>query len=509
MQMEEMLILESRLASGKIDIHPKARKTRSRTDSTEISESSCSTSSTSKSLEPCSSFKSPSTEPFESKYQLERARNAALCSRLQTLCGNIHVVCRVRPVLERISAIRIVSASDVAIHLSSNTQISPNESSYWKTFSFDRVFGPMETQAQLFSHVEPIAQSVVDGYNACIFAYGQTGSGKTYTMQGTDQNPGVNHRILEYLMTASDGFRVQLGALEIYNDTLRDLSDNTNTQHLELRQNEDKHIHIAGLQMQSVSTMNQALSILTAYHHNRVCGTTQIHAESSRSHLIVIVQLISIEPPQSVCGKLYLVDLAGSERVKKSCVGGVMLKEAAHINKSLSALADVMEALDKKAAFVPYRNSKLTFLLQDVLQASCKTLMIVNIAPEIDTASETYRSLQLATRARNVVIRKAIRKNPSKHFSAEENTLQTQLDAVTRRNAELQKKLKALGQTQLQCDNAKQLLERRIRELSSKWNAECKQRKCLENAVKRLEMEIQKLQKIERVTRKSGSRSWK
>ncbi|KAG1699589.1 hypothetical protein DVH05_012998 [Phytophthora capsici] len=458
-------------------------------------------------------------EQLARKYLAERTRNASLLSRLQTVCGNIQVFCRVRPIInEELEkawgsklAVNVVNQADLAamdirpdrsfssdsddkIVSNGNMEALANNSS-WKVFTFDRILGPEETQNDVFREVEPIAQSVVEGFKACIFAYGQTGSGKTYTMEGTPSDPGLNYRIINHLFQsvqlrgsiytpesksnedqddemnglhdASDSsvYHVQVGVLEIYNDSLRDLINTSNSKSLEIRHDSASgDICVPDLTMATVSSPQQTIDVLRNAQTNRVTGKTNSNMHSSRSHSIVIVQIskrrpesddidkdpAEFEAEEEGCGKLYLVDLAGSERVKKSNVSGDMLKEAAHINKSLSALADVMEALDKKMAHVPYRNSKLTYLLQDVLNSSCKTVMIVNVGPTIENASETFRSLQLAERVRNIVVgRNQIVKNKkdilsAKKAFAELQSLKQQMQISKRKYMQSQQSVVAL-----------------------------------------------------------------
>jgi kinesin family protein C2/C3 len=456
-------------------------------------------------------------EQLARKYLAERTRNASLLSRLQTVCGNIQVFCRVRPVIsEELEkswgskfAVNVVNQSDLAamdvkpdrafasdadgkMVRNGNMESLANNSS-WKVFTFDRILGPEETQNDVFREVEPIAQSVVDGFKACIFAYGQTGSGKTYTMEGTPSDPGLNYRIINHLFQSiqlrgsiytpapennegqddemdglhgsidSSVYHVQVGVLEIYNDSLRDLINTTNPKALEIRHDSATgDIVVPDLTMATVSSPQQTIDVLRKAQTNRVTGKTNSNQHSSRSHSVLIVQISKRRPESDAadpadfdadeegCGKLYLVDLAGSERVKKSNVSGDMLREAAHINKSLSALADVMEALDKKMAHVPYRNSKLTYLLQDVLNSSCKTVMIVNVGPTIENASETYRSLQLAERVRNIVVgRNQIVKNKkdilsAKKAFAELQSLKQQMQISKRKYMQSQQSVVAL-----------------------------------------------------------------
>lgn len=478
-----------------------------------------------------------SAEQLARKYLAERTRNAQLLSRLQTVCGNIQVFCRVRPIIREelekamgsklsvnvinhsdlaamdIRAERVFGDADSTNDSDAEVDMVEGGSAQWKVFTFDRILGPEETQNDVFREVEPIAQSVVDGFKACVFAYGQTGSGKTYTMEGTPSDPGLNYRVVNHIFqsitlkgavynaadreydadgdAAMDGddiesdlptesssssktpdalFRVQVGVLEVYNDTLRDLVDTTNFKALEIRHDSSTgDICVPELTMTTVSSPEQTIEVLRKAQANRVTGRTDVHMHSSRSHSIVIVEISKRryltrtdedapeEDEVEAFGKLYLVDLAGSERVKKSNVSGEMLREAAHINKSLSALADVMEALDKKAAHVPYRNSKLTYLLQDVLNSSSKTVMIVNVGPTFECASETYRSLQLAERVRNIVVgRNAIVKNKkdilsAKKAFAEIQSLKQQAQIAARKLKQAQQTAVAMVSSWLLC----------------------------------------------------------
>ncbi|RHY12572.1 hypothetical protein DYB25_001394 [Aphanomyces astaci] len=359
------------------------------------------------------------------KYLLERKRNAMLLSKLQNVTGNMQVLCRVRPLLAHDPAHK---GPEVAVDVLNLTDVAAMEmkadhvdvDAPWKVFTFDRVLSPHCTQTEVFREVEPMAQAVIDGFKACIFAYGQTGSGKTYTMEGTPSHPGLNYRLLSHMFesvalrgsvvdrpeavasfdVASDRpvYHLQLGVFEIYNDTIRDLLKTNNV--LDIRTDEFGDVGVPALHMETIFHPTHALEVLSQAQKNRASCATNVHGNSSRSHSVVLVQMKSNAGQR---GTLYLVDLAGSERVKVS--GDHALKETAAINKSLSALGDVMEALDKKQAHVPYRNSKLTYALQDVLGSSqCKTVMILNVAPGFTTASETYRSMQFAERARRIVV---------------------------------------------------------------------------------------------------------
>ncbi|KAL4087199.1 hypothetical protein PRIC1_013096 [Phytophthora ramorum] len=509
-------------------------------------------------------------EQLARKYLAERTRNASLLSRLQTVCGNIQVFCRVRPIInEELEkswgsklAVNVVNQSDLAAMdirpdrlFSSNSNGSNGNmdalanNSSWKVFTFDRILGPEETQNDVFREVEPIAQSVVDGFKACIFAYGQTGSGKTYTMEGTPSDPGLNYRIISHVFQSvqlrgaiytpepehnkdlddemnglhsaieSSVYHVQVGVLEIYNDSLRDLINSANPKTLEIRHDSSTgDICVPDLTMKTVSSPQQTIDVLRNAQTNRVTGKTNSNQHSSRSHSVVIVQIskrrpenddserdpADFEAEEEGCGKLYLVDLAGSERVKKSNVSGDMLKEAAHINKSLSALADVMEALDKKMAHVPYRNSKLTYLLQDVLNSSCKTVMIVNVGPTIENASETFRSLQLAERVRNIVVgRNQIVKNKkdilsAKKVFAELQSLKQQMQISKRKYTQSQQSVVALKRDQKnQSEKQSATLQNRLKS----WETQNESLKTQNESLKRLVDDMSSQLKVERETK--------
>ncbi|CAH0515942.1 unnamed protein product [Peronospora belbahrii] len=511
-------------------------------------------------------------EQLARKYLAERTRNASLLSRLQTVCGNIQVFCRVRPIineeLERSwgskLAVNVVNQSDLAamdfrsdrlMPSDSNGKTTSNENmetlannSSWKVFTFDRILGPEETQNDVFREVEPIAQSVVDGFKACIFAYGQTGSGKTYTMEGTPSDPGLNYKVISHVFQSiqlrgaiyapnsdtsenqddemnglhnaaeSSVYHVQVGVLEIYNDSVRDLINTTNKALEICHDSATGDICVPDLTMSTVSSPQQTIDVLRIAQTNRVTGKTNSNMHSSRSHSIVIVQIskrrlehddadkdfADLDVEDEACGKLYLVDLAGSERVKKSNVSGDMLREAAHINKSLSALADVMEALDKKMAHIPYRNSKLTHLLQDVLNSSCKTVMIVNVGPTIENASETFRSLQLAERVRNIVVgRNQIVKNKkdilsAKKAFAELQSLKQQMQISKRKYMQSQQSVVALKRDQKNLSEKQSaMLQNRLRA----WETQNESLKTQNESLKRLVEDVSNQLKAERETK--------
>ncbi|PNY10194.1 kinesin-4-like protein [Trifolium pratense] len=299
-----------------------------------------------------------------SRYQKVLEENRKLYNQMQDLKGNIRVYCRVRPLIGQQNSCGVVgSVEEESISLVTS---SKNGKEVKKTFTFNKVFGPSATQGEVFSDTQPLIRSVLDGFNVCIFAYGQTGSGKTHTMSGpdniTEETVGVNYRALRDLFCL----------LEQRKDTI--------------------HYDIS---VQMLEIYNE---------QNRAVGSTAMNDRSSRSHscLTVHVQGRELSSGNGLRGCIHLVDLAGSERVDKSEVTGDRLKEAQHINKSLSALGDVISALAQKQSHVPYRNSKLTQLLQDSLGGQAKTLMFVHISPEPEALGETISTLKFAERVSTI-----------------------------------------------------------------------------------------------------------
>ncbi|KAJ0014288.1 hypothetical protein Pint_19739 [Pistacia integerrima] len=346
-----------------------------------------------------------------SGYQKVLEENRKLYNQVQDLKGNIRVYCRVRPFLNgqanRASTVDNIEEGNISI----TTQLKYGKEGR-KTFSFNKVFSPAATQAEVFSDTQALIRSVLDGYNVCIFAYGQTGSGKTYTMTGpkelTEEGLGVNFRALSDLFILADqrkdtiSYDICVQMLEIYNEQVRDLlvTDGQNKRY-PFSQN---GINVPDANLVPVSTTSDVLYLMDLGQKNRSVGATAMNDRSSRSHSCVTVHVQGRDLTSGAIlrGSMHLVDLAGSERVDKSEVTGDRLKEAQHINKSLSALGDVIASLAQKNSHVPYRNSKLTQLLQDSLGGQAKTLMFVHISPELDALGETISTLKFAERVATV-----------------------------------------------------------------------------------------------------------
>ncbi|XP_022997938.1 kinesin-like protein KIN-14I isoform X2 [Cucurbita maxima] len=348
-----------------------------------------------------------------SGYHKVLMENRKLYNQVQDLKGSIRVYCRVRPFLSGqsnyVSVVDHIEDGNITVNAPSK------HGKGQRSFSFNKVFGPSATQVGVFADMQPLIRSVLDGYKVCIFAYGQTGSGKTFTMTGpkelTEKSQGVNYRALGDLFLIADQrketyrYDVSVQMIEIYNEQVRDLlvTDGTNKR-LEIRNSSQNGLSVPDASLVSVSSTSDVINLMNLGQRNRAVGATALNDRSSRSHscLTVHVQGKDLTSGAILRGCMHLVDLAGSERVDKSEVTGDRLKEAQYINKSLSALGDVIASLAQKNPHVPYRNSKLTQLLQDSLGGQAKTLMFVHISPEPDAIGETLSTLKFAERVATV-----------------------------------------------------------------------------------------------------------
>ena len=285
---------------------------------------------------------------------------------------------------------------------------------------FDLVLAESATQAQIFEEVRPLATSVMDGYNICIFAYGQTGSGKTYTMEGPPHDRGVNFRVLEEVFTVANhrgadyATELSVSIMEIYNNVVFDLLGGR--RQCKVRFSEDAGVVVEPLVKQGVgSTADVERLLVEAYRHRSVAGT-DMNQHSSRSHCILTLycRTSNTAARSTTAGKLHLIDLAGSERIKASGVEGDRLKESTHINTSLTHLKSVIQGLATRNAHVPYRNSALTSVLQDSLGGNCKCLMFANVSCLTKNAPETLCTMKYAAEARKVEVGK-VTANVTKH----------------------------------------------------------------------------------------------
>eukprot|EP00697_Spironema_sp_BW2_P004201 gnl/Spiro4/15693_TR8438_c0_g1_i1.p1 gnl/Spiro4/15693_TR8438_c0_g1~~gnl/Spiro4/15693_TR8438_c0_g1_i1.p1 ORF type:complete len:1031 (+),score=286.05 gnl/Spiro4/15693_TR8438_c0_g1_i1:63-3155(+) len=349
------------------------------------------------------------------KYKSELNQRKRLYNAIQELKGKIRVFCRCRPMSANELRDGHHDVTSYGTEGSDEISITNPQNDRKTTFEFDHVFHPgNSTQASIFENVEPLVTSILDGYNVCIFAYGQTGSGKTYTMEGPPEDPGINYRTLQNLFDLSSQrapdfqYELTMSILEIYNEQIRDLLSHTGDR-LDIR-HVGNSVEVAGLTSRPVFSLDEVLRVMEEGQSNRSTGRTNMNEHSSRSHCVTSIYATGTNTPTGMksLGKLHLIDLAGSERVGKSEATGDRLKEAQFINQSLSALGDVMSALSQKdRSHIPFRNSKLTHLLQDSLGGSAKTLMFVNISPASYNTVETLCSLNFACHVRTVELGQA------------------------------------------------------------------------------------------------------
>lgn len=387
-----------------------------------------------------------------SGYHKVLEENRKLYNQVQDLKGSIRVYCRVRPFLHGqsnyLSTVDFIEEGTISISTPSKHGKSQ------KTFNFNKVFGPSATQAEVFSDTQPLIRSVLDGYNVCIFAYGQTGSGKTFTMSGpknlTEEGQGVNYRALGDLFLLAEQrrntfrYEVFVQMIEIYNEQVRDLlvADGLNKR-LEIRNSSQTGLNVPDASLIRVTSTSDVIELMNLGHKNRAVGATALNDRSSRSHscVTVHVQGVDLTTGNVLRGCMHLVDLAGSERVDKSEVTGDRLKEAQHINKSLSALGDVISSLAQKNSHVPYRNSKLTQLLQDSLGGQAKTLMFVHISPEPDALGETISTLKFAERVATVELGAAHVNKESSDVKELKEQIASLKAALARKNGGSEQKL--------------------------------------------------------------------
>ncbi|KAI9883130.1 MAG: hypothetical protein M1823_005114 [Watsoniomyces obsoletus] len=373
------------------------------------------------------------------KLRNEESLRRKLHNQVQELKGNIRVFCRVRPSLETEpieDSARIIFPDNDLEHKEIEIHGPEEKSSLGNTiikrnaFSFDRVFSPIHKNDEVFEEISQLVQSALDGYNVCIFCYGQTGSGKTYTMSSNDgMIPRTVHQIYgttQSLREKGWEYRMEGSFVEVYNECLNDLlgrpEEFDNKKKHEIRHDVAKHkTYVSDLTIEVLDSPEKVEGILKRASMNRSVAATKANERSSRSHSVFILRLSgeNTMTGEKSEGTLNLVDLAGSERLSQSGSTGERLRETQNINRSLSCLGDVIGALGQSngggkdgggaggggtGGHVPYRNSKLTYLLQYSLGGNSKTLMFVMISPLQAHLSETLTSLKFATKVHNTHI---------------------------------------------------------------------------------------------------------
>lgn len=332
------------------------------------------------------------------------------------------VAVKCRPLRERERGrdiVRVIESKEVLIldpDLSKDYLDRVQNRTKEKNYCFDHAFGPESTNLEVYTKsISSIIPGIVQGLNVTVFAYGSTGSGKTYTMVGTKGDPGLMVLSLNTVFDLikkdkrSDEFEVTCSYLEVYNEVIYDLLEKSSG-HLELREDPEQGISVAGLRCIKVHSADKILELLNMGNSRRKTESTEVNATSSRSHAVLEIRVKRKRrnkyPNQVLQGKLALVDLAGSERATETNNAGQKLRDGANINRSLLALANCINALGKQQkkglAYVPYRNSKLTRILKDGLSGNSQTVMIATISPADIHYHHTVNTLKYADRAKEI-----------------------------------------------------------------------------------------------------------
>ncbi|KXS99261.1 hypothetical protein AC578_6189 [Pseudocercospora eumusae] len=325
--------------------------------------------------------------------------------------NTIKVVARFRPQ----NKVEAAAGSEPIVDFTSEDTCTINSKEASGSFTFDRIFPTNTQQHDVFDYsIRSTVDDVLAGYNGTVFAYGQTGSGKTYTMMGADINDdatkGIIPRIVEQIFTTimrSDQnieFMVKVSYMEIYMEKIRDLLIPQND-NLAVHEDKQRGVYVKGLGEFYVGSAGEVYTILERGGQARAVASTNMNQESSRSHSIFVIEVTqkNVETGSARSGRLFLVDLAGSEKVGKTGASGQTLEEAKKINKSLSALGMVINALsDGKSNHIPYRDSKLTRILQESLGGNSRTTLIINCSPMSYNDAETLSTLRFGERAKTI-----------------------------------------------------------------------------------------------------------
>ncbi|BFZ19092.1 hypothetical protein BsWGS_22131 [Bradybaena similaris] len=324
--------------------------------------------------------------------------------------SKVKVVVRVRPTLN--------SDGEACVAVTGNKVSIQNlrNKAECLQYEFSSVYDESTTQSDIFNDcVQPLLNSTLKGQNVSIFAYGPTGAGKTHTMLGVMSDPGIIPRVVRSLFsciqereTASRGpadepaqHTVTFSYMEIYNEKVQDLL--SGKQDLPIREDSKHNIFVAGITEKTIDSFETFKGHFEPASSNRTVAATKLNAYSSRSHSILLLKVQCRAHKSQYTGKIYLIDLAGSEDNRRTGNQGLRLKESGAINKSLFVLGEVVDAINQKLPRVPYRNSKLTRLLQDSIGGSCQSVMITNIAPEPNYYYDTYCTLNFATKSKRIV----------------------------------------------------------------------------------------------------------
>ncbi|ORY12847.1 P-loop containing nucleoside triphosphate hydrolase protein [Clohesyomyces aquaticus] len=325
--------------------------------------------------------------------------------------NTIKVVARFRPQ----NKVEIASGGEPIVEFKTEDTCVIQSKEAAGAFTFDRVFDMSSRQSDVFDFsIRSTVNDILEGYNGTVFAYGQTGAGKSYTMMGSDidddEGKGIIPRIVEQIfasMLASPSnieYTVRVSYMEIYMERIRDLLNPVND-NLPVHEEKNKGVYVKGLLEIYVSSVAEVYEVMRRGGNARAVAATNMNQESSRSHSIFVITITqkNLETGTMKTGQLFLVDLAGSEKVGKTGASGQTLEEAKKINKSLSALGMVINSLtDGKSSHIPYRDSKLTRILQESLGGNSRTTLIINCSPSSYNDAETLGTLRFGMRAKTI-----------------------------------------------------------------------------------------------------------
>lgn len=389
---------------------------------------------------------------------------------------NIKVIARFRPLnsLETDLFNRGMGGICVKYNKRDGCTIS-NTVGFAQSYTFDRVFDANTSQQSLFEEAaKPVIDDILKGYNGTIFTYGQSGSGKTHTMYGSslydEVQKGIIPRSIEYMFDfindpKNEGikFQIKFSMLEIYKEMLYDLlNPEISSKDLKIKETKDKQIYVTNLTEEYISNIEEFLLLIDQADQYRVVSETGLNKQSSRSHLLFIIEVLQQLPDGSEkCGKLNLIDLAGSEKVAKTGAVGEMLEEAKKINLSLSTLGMVISSLSTEKDYIPYRDSKLTRILQDSLGGNYKTTLIVACSPHVFNSEESNATLKFALRAKK--IKNKVKQNIKKSTEELEKIIENLSEKLTKAKSEiarLKSKLKQLPQSVKEEYNIEEILEK-------------------------------------------------
>ncbi|CAK7202981.1 Kinesin heavy chain [Sporothrix eucalyptigena] len=325
--------------------------------------------------------------------------------------NSIKVVARFRPQ----NKVELESGGQPIVRFDGDDTLTIDSREAQGSFTFDRVFDMNSKQSDIFDYsIKSTVDDILNGYNGTVFAYGQTGAGKSYTMMGTSiddsEGRGVIPRIVEQIFAsilaspATIEYTVRVSYMEIYMERIRDLMAPQND-NLPVHEEKNRGVYVKGLLEIYVSSVQEVYEVMRRGGNARAVAATNMNQESSRSHSIFVVTITqkNVETGSAKSGQLFLVDLAGSEKVGKTGASGQTLEEAKKINKSLSALGMVINSLtDGKSSHIPYRDSKLTRILQESLGGNSRTTLIINCSPSSYNDAETLSTLRFGMRAKSI-----------------------------------------------------------------------------------------------------------